>query len=66
MRNKLFAIVSVLVLLSMVLSACGGAATAPTQAPAPTTAPAEPPAASSSVQALMGSGPSGTQCRRSH
>ncbi len=41
MRNKLISIVSVLVLLSMVLSACGGAAT-PTAAPAPTVAPAAP------------------------
>ncbi len=41
MRNKLFSIVSVLVLLSMLLSACGGGAApaAPTAAPAPTTAP---------------------------
>lgn len=42
MRSKLFPIVSVLVLLSMLLSACGGAATPaaqPTQAPVPTTAP---------------------------
>ncbi len=43
MRTKLFSIVGVLVLLSMLLSACGGgAAPAPTQAPAPTAAPAEP------------------------
>jgi hypothetical protein len=43
MRSKLFSIVSVLVLLSMVLSACGGGATPaaqPTTAPVATTAPA--------------------------
>jgi basic membrane protein A and related proteins len=42
MRNKLFSIVSVLVLLSMLLSACGGGGAAPTQAPPPTAAPAAP------------------------
>ena len=48
MLKKMYVIVSVLVLLSMVLSACGGAAApAPTQAPAaqPTAAPAQPTAA---------------------
>jgi basic membrane protein A len=44
MRNKMFAIVLVLVALSVLLGACGGAAQ-PTSAPAPTTAPAEPTAA---------------------
>ena len=43
MRNKLFSIVSVLVLLSMVLSGCGGAKATPTTAP--TAAPAAPAAA---------------------
>jgi len=45
MKKSLFALLAVLVLTSLVLSACGGAATpapAPTQAPAATEAPAAP------------------------
>ena len=49
MKKNLFALVALLVLASLVLSACGGAApaapAAPTAAPAPTEAPAAPTAA---------------------
>ena len=53
MRSKLFSVVSVLVLVSMLISACGGggAAPAPTQAPAPTAAPVEPTKAPAPTQA---------------
>jgi basic membrane protein A and related proteins len=49
MRSKLFTLLSVLVLFSMLVSACGGAQ--PTQAPAaaPTTAPAEPTATAEGI-----------------
>ena len=44
MRNKLFVVLATLMVASMLLSACGGAATeAPTQAPAATEVPAEVP-----------------------
>ena len=39
MRSKVFAILSILVVLTMVLTACGAKAT-PTAAPEPTAAPA--------------------------
>ena len=46
MNRKLFALLAVLLLTGLVLSACGGApAPAPTQAPAPTKAPAAAPTA---------------------
>ncbi len=46
MNKKVYLVLSTLVLLSLLLSACGGAATpAPTEAPVATEAPAEAPAA---------------------
>jgi branched-chain amino acid transport system substrate-binding protein len=44
MRSNRWFLISLLAVLALVVTACGGAATpaAPTQAPAPTTAPAEP------------------------
>jgi spermidine/putrescine-binding protein len=79
MRNaKLFKLVSLLVMASMALAACGGAAATATQAPAPTEAPAtqapaaatepaatESPAATQPAAAATGSGmftDSGYEC----
>ena len=59
--RKLFAVMSVLVLASMLLAACGGAAptTAATQAPAATEAPAatQAPAATSAATEAAAAGP---------
>jgi len=45
MRNKLFTLLSVLVLFSLLVTACGGRATPTPAAAEPTAAPAEPTAA---------------------
>jgi len=61
MSKRLFVLISLVIAASMLLAACGSAATpAPTQAPAPTTAPTQPPAPTSAPAAAPTTAPAAT------